>query len=407
MHGHEGVRHDQQPLPVRQGHVSDVETEVDVSLSLRLHTHVLPQHLASRQDSLVCVQWLASDEGQQVIDRLRDVDPLKARRLFPALSADQISAALTQARHRPAGFPLPLVTSEGIQQATPIPVAQRRAERLAQSVDAVIDAGCGIGLDAWAFQQAGLQVVAFEKDPHTAAVARANGIDVTCADVTQVHLPDLPVYVDPARRRQDRQVSGEAIRTHDPRQWRPPWEWVLTHASLARVAPGLREIPQTAEWHCSSIGRTLVDATVWLPPYDRVDRRASVLHRGTWHELTGPAQPATVLPAQQYIVDPDPAIVRSGLVSNIGGLLDPHLAFVTMAERPAPWLGRAMQVMEEVPLKHVRAACQRLGMHRVTLWARGFSQPPRLGLKQGTDGIVVAARLGPQRVARAWVGVMI
>lgn len=351
------------------------------------------------------VAWLASPQGQATIEALRGVDPLRARALHPQLSAELITAALTQAAHKPIGFPLPLVTPEGVQQATPVPVAQRRAQRLALTQDTMIDAGCGIGLDAWAFQRAGLTVVAFEQDPQTAAIARANGIDVRCADATAVQLPPGCVYVDPARRKAQRYTHGQAIRTHDPQQWQPPLDWVLRHAHVARVAPGLREIPRSTEWHCSSINRSLVDATVWFPPLDLVDRRASVLHAGTWHEVTGPALPAEIGPTGQYIVDPDPAIVRAGLVSNLGGrLIDRKLAFVTFDAEPEPWLGRTMHVLEETTLKAVAATCRRLGLERVTVWARGFDQPPRLGLRQGRDAIVVLARLGPRRQARAWIG---
>ncbi len=351
------------------------------------------------------VRWLASDEGQATIDSLRGVDPLRARALFSHLSPEEISAALSQAAHKPAGFPLRLVTAEGIQQATPIAVAQRRAARVALTQGTVIDAGCGIGVDAWAFQQAGLTVMAYERDPTTAAVARANGIDVTCADITQQPLPPGCVYVDPARRKAHRDTHGQAIRTHDPAQWQPPWQWVQRHAQLARVAPGLREIPEGAEWHCSSINRSLVDATVWFPPLNGVDRRASVLHEGQWHELTGPPSPAET-GLGEYILDPDPAIVRTGLVSNLGGrLLDPRLAFVAFDNQPPSWMGRCMRVLEEAPLKSVASACRRLGMQRITVWARGFDPVPRLGLREGRDGIVVLARLGPRRVARAWIGV--
>lgn len=351
------------------------------------------------------IEWLASAEGQVAIEALRGTDPLQARRQFPELRVEQVTAALTQARHKPRGYPLPLVTADGIQQATPLPVATRRAARLALTTDAVIDAGCGIGVDSWAFQQAGITVLAYERDPATAAVARANGIEVIVADATETPLPDLPLYVDPARRKAHRQVSGQAIRTHDPALWSPPWDWVVAHASLARVGPGLREIPADAEWHCSSINRSLVDATLWFPPRDQVDRRASVLHAGRWHEVTGPAYPARIEPVSEYLLDPDPAIVRAGLVSNIGPLIDPDLAFVTGGQAPAPWLGRTMRVLEEVPLKAVPQTCRRLGLRAVTVWARGFRPVPRLGLRDGTDGIVVLARMGPERVARAWVGV--
>ncbi len=351
------------------------------------------------------IEWLASAEGQTTIEALRGTDPLQARRQFPGLRVEQVTAALTQARHKPLNYPLPLVTAEGIQQATPIPVATRRAQRLALTTDTIIDAGCGIGVDAWAFQQAGLQVLAYERDPQTAAIAQANGIEVIVADVTEVALPDLPLYVDPARRKAHRHVSGQAIRTNDPTLWSPPFDWVLAHASLARVGPGLQEIPSDAEWHCSSINRSLVDATVWFPPRNRLDRRASILHKDIWHEVAGPASAVHIEPVNDYLLDPDPAIVRAGLVSNIGALIDPHLAFVTCQQAPAPWLGRAMRVLEEVPLKAVSQACQRLGLQTATVWARGFSPVPRLGVPEGTDGVVVLARMGTQRVTRAWVGV--
>ena len=86
------------------------------------------------------IDWLASPAGQATIEALRGVDPLRARARFPDLSADQVAAALTQARHKPAGFPLRLVTADGIQQATPLAVAKRRATRLAQTDAAVVDA---------------------------------------------------------------------------------------------------------------------------------------------------------------------------------------------------------------------------------------------------------------------------
>ena len=355
-------------------------------------------------------EWLASTEGQAAIEQLRGVDPLRARTVLPQFSAEQISAALTQARFKPAGYPLALVTIDGIQQATPVPVAQRRAARLAETDDTVVDAGCGIGLDAWAFAQAGLQVIAYERDPQTAEVARANGIDVHLGDVTEVDLPDAPLYVDPARRRAHADAAGRPIRVRDPEQWSPPWSWVQQHAAIARVAPGLRDLPEGAEWHCTSLGRSLVDATVWMPPRGRVERRASVLHDGQWHELTSPVAAPNIDDVAGYILDPDPAIVRTGLVTNAaaacgGWLLDPQLAFVTCSAPPPPWLGRAMRVLDEVPLKRVKAACRAHGLDGVTVWSRGFQRPPEVGVSQGQQGIVVAARLGVDRVARAWVGI--
>ncbi|HQR80683.1 MAG TPA: class I SAM-dependent methyltransferase [Actinomycetota bacterium] len=365
------------------------------------------------------VDWLTSDEGRCAIAALVGVDPLRARSLLPGVSPEHVSDALTQARHRPADFPLPLVTVDGVQQASPVEVATRRARRMAEEgVGTVIDAGCGIGLDSWAFARAGLRVVAFEVDSPTAAVARANlaGLDVEVrnADVTTADLPaGALLYVDPARRREHRDAQGRPLRIHDPAQWRPAWQWVLDqtpHRSVvARIRPGHRDLPAGAEWHCTSVGRRLVDATVWFPPLARVERRATVLAGTEAHELVGVGASPPVGEVGRCLIDPDPAIVRSGLLDEAaatvsGRLIDEHLAFITTDAEPAAWLGRSMAVLGESSLKAVPAVCRRLGVRSATVWARGFDPAPSISVPEGRDAVVVAARLGPGRRAAAWVG---
>lgn len=366
------------------------------------------------------VSWLASEEGQASVAALIGVDPLKARSLLSGVPPDRVSDALTQAQHRPPDFPLTVVTIDGVQQASPVPVAQRRAQRVAESgCSAVIDAGCGIGLDSWAFARAGLQVLAYEVDPTTAEVARANlaGLDVAVrtADVTEADLPpDAALFVDPARRHAHRDALGRPVRIHDPEQWRPAWSWVLDQAKrrtvIARIRPGHRDLPGGTEWHCSSMARRLVDATLWFQPLAEHPRRASVYDGSTRHELHGLGAAVHVGNAGKFIIDPDPAIVRSGLVADAalvaaGHLIDEHLAFITTDIEPPAWLGRSMAVLEQAPLKRAAAACRRHGLRSATVWARGFDRVPQLGLPQGREAIVVAARLGRERRAVTWIGV--
>lgn len=364
------------------------------------------------------VAWLASDEGQAAVTTLTGVDPLRARALLPHLRPEQVSSALTQARHRPPDFPLALVTVDGIQQASPPAVALRRATRLAQTgAKTVVDAGCGIGLDSWAFAQAGLAVVAYEVDPVTAQVARANlhglDVEVRTGDATASVLPHGVLFVDPARRREHADEAGRALRIHDPSQWRPSWDWVLEQSRhrpvVARIRPGHRDLPGDSEWHCSSMDRHLVDATVWFADLALTDRAASVHDRSGWHELRGPPAGGETGEVGSYIIDPDPAIVRSGLVSNaahaVGGhLVDRHLAFITCDQRPPSWLGRAMQVIEPVTVKRAGATCRRLGLPGLTVWSRGFDRPPRVDVPQSQAAIVVVAALGPERRSQAWIG---
>jgi hypothetical protein len=178
---------------------------------------------------------------------------------------------------------------------------------------------------------------------------------------------------------------------------------------VARIRPGHRDLPPGVEWHCSSIHRSLVDATVWFPPLAHTDRRASVLHGNAWNEVAGAPESAEAGPVGAFIVDPDPAIVRSGLVANaahlIGGrLLDPRLAFITTDAHPPPWVGRGMSVIEQTTVKRIAQTCRRHGLESVTLWARGFDTAPRTGLPEGQQGVAVAARVGDDRRSIAWVG---
>ena len=66
-------------------------------------------------------------------------------------------------------------TRDGLEQASRPEVADHHAGRFVQAgVRRVIDIGCGIGSDSLAFARAGLEVVALDIDPVTAAVAQAN-----------------------------------------------------------------------------------------------------------------------------------------------------------------------------------------------------------------------------------------
>ena len=176
----------------------------------------------------------------------------------PALAA----AALTQAALRRqarakfgADAETMFFTRDGLEQATRPAIADHHARRfVAAGVRRVIDLGCGIGSDALAFARAGLEVVAVERDPDTAAVAAANlagRATVVCADAEQV-AGDLladgsAVYADPARRTERGRVWRLAELT-------PPWSFVTRlldgrRSAGVKLGPALphAEIPATAE----------------------------------------------------------------------------------------------------------------------------------------------------------------
>ena len=292
---------------------------------------------------------ILSDDGTLALEMAAaeaDPDSLGAaermRRRFPPELA---AAALTQvALRRRARMKLPMadrmfLTPDGLEQATRWRVAQWRAARfVAAGVTAVWDLGCGIGVDAMAFAEAGLRVHAIESDPATAALARANlalvgGGDVAVGRAEDVQVPEgCGIFLDPARRT----TRG---RTWDVDDLTPPWSLVENHLRgervvFAKLGPGLPKqlIPEDAGAAWVSVGGDVVE--LMLSNTSDPGPRAVVFPRGEPepHVLTGGAAPLPVAPPGRFIHEPDNAVIRAGLVADSapgGWLLAPGVAYVS------------------------------------------------------------------------------
>src|SRR5579859_603037 len=177
-----------------------------------------------------------------------------------SFSADEAGALLDHARLRQLArskFPGARqlwFTAEALQQASSLAVADYHARQYA-GYALVADLGCGIGADTLALARVVPQVLAIERDPVRAALARANmavleleeRVTVQCADWTALTLEVDAAFVDPARR-----VDGRRVFHLD--QMRPPIAAIhalrqqVPHV-LVKVAPGSdhAEIPADAE----------------------------------------------------------------------------------------------------------------------------------------------------------------
>ncbi len=383
--------------------------------------------------------WLTSTIGAQTIaqatdllaqadgDQLRAASGLRALGCPPALA----TAALTQAvlRRHAAGKFGPdaagmFFTRSGLEQATRAVVARRRAARLAAAgARRVADLGCGIGADTLALARAGIEVLACELDPATAAIARANvaaaGLadraTVVCADATSIDLSGVDaVFCDPARRDAQR---GE--RVWDPARFRPPWSFVSelparVPMTVLKLAPGVDHstIDSRAEAEWVSVDGDVVEAAIWFGPLATVSRRASVLRAGRDHQLTGSgAGRAPTGPIGRVIYEPDGAVVRSHLVAEFadsvaGRLVDPHIAYVFADSAVATPYARCLDVVEEVPLarKRLRSLLHARGIGVLEILKRGVSVDPaqlrrELRLSGPHSASLVVARVGDRPMA--------
>ena len=310
-------------------------------------------------------------------------------------------------------------TPDALEQATRSRVADHRAARLAAAIPegSVIDLGCGIGGDLLAFARAGLVAAGIDQDPVRVAMARANlaalGLPgaVQVGDATTVDPSGFgAAFADPARR-------GGRGRVFDVDGWTPPWPWVLDllrRRALVKVAPGIGHdlVPPGVEAEWVSDGGEVKEAVLWSPDLSTTDRRATVIGEGGLATLTQEDDPgAEVRPVGAYLYEPDGAVIRAGLVTAVaagvgGGLLDPHIAYVTGDAPFRTPFARGYRVVEHLPYreKQLRAALHERGVGRLTIKKRGVQVVPeelrkRLALKGDAEATLVMTRVAGQGTA--------
>ncbi|MER7570460.1 methyltransferase domain-containing protein [Streptomyces sp. NPDC126514] len=346
---------------------------------------------------------LLTPEGRALLDAVRGTAPADelavATRLRRDHPADLVSAALGQARLRQraeAKFGAEdagrmFFTPNGVEQSTRASVAAYRAGRLRDlGVASVADLCCGIGGDAIALARAGIRVLAVDRDPLTAAVARANAealgladlIEVREADVTEVGTAGYDaVFVDPARR-------GGRGRIFDPEAYSPPLSWAVRAAGTAphaalKVAPGIphEAVPDDAEAEWISDGGDVKEAVLWFGTAPGAVRATllpgprTLLGRG----LPDPA----VRPVGRYLYEPDGAVIRSHLVAEAaeavgGGLIDATIAYITADElHPTPF-ATPYEITDRLPfnVKKLKALLRQREVGVLTVKKRGSAVEP-------------------------------
>ncbi|MGW3444801.1 class I SAM-dependent methyltransferase [Streptomyces sp. NPDC001076] len=347
---------------------------------------------------------LLTPEGRTLLDEVRGTAPADelavATRLRRAHPAELVSAALAQARLRQraaakfgeADASRMFFTPNGVEQSTRASVAAYRAERLtALGVRSVADLCCGIGGDAIALARAGIRVLAVDRDPVTAATARANAdalglaalIEVREADVQEVDTAGYDaVFVDPARR-------GGRGRVFDPEAYSPPLSWAVAAASAARVAalkiaPGIphEAVPAEAEAEWISDHGDVKEAVLWFGTGAPGAVRATLLPGPRTLLGRGLPDPA-VRPVGRYLYEPDGAVIRAHLVAEAaeelaGGLIDPTIAYVTADTLRATDYATAYEITDELPfnVKRLKALLREREVGNLTVKKRGSAVEP-------------------------------
>ncbi|MBA8793196.1 SAM-dependent methyltransferase [Friedmanniella endophytica] len=282
------------------------------------------------------------------------------------------------------------LTRDGLEQATRPAVADHHAVRLAATgATTVLDLGCGIGADALAFVRAGLRVIAVERDPRTAEIARANldgtGAEVLTGDAEEVVDGLLgrvdAVYLDPARRA----GSGRLWRVED---FTPPWALTTrlldgSRPAAVKLGPALphRLVPDgvEAEW-VTDHGET-VEVGLYAGPGVTPGRAALVMPD---HRLVpDPGARVAVRPLGAVLIEPVGSVIRAGAIPTLAAALDAglvadDLAYLTADTVPDTPFATAFAVREVLPWKEkmLRGWVRERAVGRLEIKVRGLDVDP-------------------------------
>ena len=319
------------------------------------------------------------------------------------------------------------LTRDGLEQASGESSSRHRARRFAGAAR-VVDLCTGIGGDLIGLAGAPgvLEVTAVDRDPLHLRMAVLNAavygvgaeVRTSCVDVRDADLDGVDaVFVDPARR-----ASGRRLRTGESE---PPLAWcaALTERVAGvgvKAAPGLDRASVPRGWEVEFVahGRDLKEAVLWSPSMAGVGvaSRATVLPSGLGPHgaatetefLPVPGEPVECRDPGEYLLDPNPAITRAGLVEDLARVLgtwkiDPMIAFLSADQPVTSPFARTLRVLDSAPWreKELAARLRALGIGSVDVRRRGLAGDVdvlrrRLKLPPGRPATLVMTRVADQ-----------
>jgi SAM-dependent methyltransferase len=349
-------------------------------------------------------RWLLGEDGRALLveiaaetatgtPALRLAERLRAR--FPAAL---VALAMTQQDLRAraaAKFQRAddmLFTREGLEQATSDLIARHRAQRY-EGCPSIVDLCCGVGGDlmALAALPGVARLTAVDRDPVHLLLAAANAsrvcsdLDLTTvkADVRDVDLDGVDaVFIDPARRSTQGRLGGIASE--------PPLVWAIGLTErVSRVgiktAPGIPHdlVPPGWELETIALGNDLKEAVLWSPALASSTRTATVIVGDNVHQLRAVPGEASAQRAPEvgdWLLDPNPAVTRAGLVADLArdlgaAKIDDEIGFLVTSNPVATPFAREMRVVASLPWheKRLRGVLRELDAGPVDVRRRGLA----------------------------------
>jgi SAM-dependent methyltransferase len=352
------------------------------------------------------VEWqvLTTETGRALVAEVARVSrpgPADLTRWRKGASPEWVAAAMRLAEGRRRGAAkfhraeAMWFEPTGLEQATAEPVARQKARRFADA--SVLDLCAGIGGDTLALAAGARRVIAVDRDPgmcrrtlwNAAVYEVADRVAPVCARAEAFPIaPEMLVHIDPDRRTR---AARRARNLHD---YAPGLEFLCALPRSARGgAVKLGPASDFAahfggpgfEVELVSLGGECKEATLWFGDLVTCRRRATTLPAGlSWTDRDGPAGVrAAPAPLGPWVFDPDPALVRSGLLDAFAvfhGLnrVAEGVGLLTGADRVASAFLAAFEVQQVLPLdlKRLRRVVAEQGLGPLEIKPRGLDLRP-------------------------------
>jgi hypothetical protein len=357
------------------------------------------------------LDFLATDQGVRVLERLalEDISDTHKIRVLTSLRKEltmsQAAAALETAILRKKAVDKfgddaakMFFTREALEQASDAKIRSYRSMLLILEYKGIaytsLDVCCSIGSDSISFAQRDprARVIGLDIDPVRVHMAEMNAVALgvtnalfRVADVRE-SIPEADfVFFDPARR------TDEGKRVFNVERYEPPLslisQWSHIPRMAIKLAPGV-DLDQLAPYGGAvefiSVEGDLKEAVLWRG--FRWQGARATLIRGNSATHIDQAEgwgTAEIDAPRTWLCEPDPSVLRAGLVQGVaadlnGTMLDETIAYFTTAEKPHSTWVRAWKILDWMPfnLKKLVSYLRAEGVGHVTIKKRGVPMTP-------------------------------
>jgi len=238
---------------------------------------------------------------------------------LPEQYKDELISIANARRNNKKSKDISYLNENDLRFATHELAAEWRAKKLASS--RLLEVGCGIGIQTIAFSKTCKRVISIDIDERKIEYAKANikklgitNVEFVCADIMELtdelklFNPET-VFLDPAR------PAEEDVRTL--KSFSPPLKEFIEAFKYAKTAielpPQMQIMPAEGEREYMSINGLINRLTLYIGEY----KTSAVLLPKNIRIEGQPKEPEQIERLETYIIVPDPAVIKAGLINEI------------------------------------------------------------------------------------------